>query len=374
MGLYIKKSISVGPFRFNLSKSGVGVSAGVKGFRVGTGPRGNYVHMGVGGLYYRSTLPKISSPNNRFQPHPQNDPRQATNPPIPSGTHDPLVEIDSADVSQLVDSSSKSLLDELNQKKREITIWPFFCAATLVILWIASTVNLPTWALFIIGIAGLFATHIRWNKDTLNKNAVLMYDFDPEMERAYEQFLLAAERLSKCSAAWHIEASSKVHDSKYHAGASNLIRRSSTSLKKSEPPYLKTNIEVFSLEVGKQVLYFFPDKVLVYQSNCVGAVDYKNLHASARPTRFIEDSRVPNDSAVVDRTWQYVNKSGGPDRRFKDNRELPVCLYEELSFSSETGLNEVLQFSKSGSAADFCNSLASLARKTPPEIQFSDVE
>ena len=37
-----------GPFRFNLSKSGLGVSAGVPGFRVGTGPRGNYVHMGRG--------------------------------------------------------------------------------------------------------------------------------------------------------------------------------------------------------------------------------------------------------------------------------------------------------------------------------------
>ncbi len=43
MGLYIRKSISVGPFRFNLSKSGFGVSAGVKGLRVGTGPRGKSV-------------------------------------------------------------------------------------------------------------------------------------------------------------------------------------------------------------------------------------------------------------------------------------------------------------------------------------------
>ena len=54
---YIRDSIRVGPFRFNLSKSGVGVSAGVRGFRVGSGPRGNYVHMGAHGLYYRATLP-----------------------------------------------------------------------------------------------------------------------------------------------------------------------------------------------------------------------------------------------------------------------------------------------------------------------------
>ena len=56
MGFYLRKSISAGPFRFNLSGSGLGLSVGVKGFRVGTGPRGNYVHMGRDGLYYRASF------------------------------------------------------------------------------------------------------------------------------------------------------------------------------------------------------------------------------------------------------------------------------------------------------------------------------
>lgn len=50
MGFYVRKSVRVGPLRFNLSKSGVGVPAGIKGFRVGSGPRGNYVHVGAGGF------------------------------------------------------------------------------------------------------------------------------------------------------------------------------------------------------------------------------------------------------------------------------------------------------------------------------------
>jgi hypothetical protein len=56
MGMYIRKAIRVGPIRFNLSKSGVGISAGVKGLRIGTGPRGNYIHAGRHGLYYRQSL------------------------------------------------------------------------------------------------------------------------------------------------------------------------------------------------------------------------------------------------------------------------------------------------------------------------------
>ena len=56
MGFYIRKSFRAGPVRFNLSKSGLGLSGGVKGARVGTGPRGRYVHGGRYGLYYRKYL------------------------------------------------------------------------------------------------------------------------------------------------------------------------------------------------------------------------------------------------------------------------------------------------------------------------------
>ena len=56
MGWYIKKSWKFGPFRLNLSKSGLGYSFGVKGARIGSGPRGKYLHAGTGGVYYRQSL------------------------------------------------------------------------------------------------------------------------------------------------------------------------------------------------------------------------------------------------------------------------------------------------------------------------------
>jgi hypothetical protein len=57
MGWYLRKSLKVGPIRFNLSKSGVGTSVGVKGLRIGSGPRGKYIHAGREGLYFRQSLP-----------------------------------------------------------------------------------------------------------------------------------------------------------------------------------------------------------------------------------------------------------------------------------------------------------------------------
>jgi hypothetical protein len=54
MSFYVRKSFQRGPFRLNFSKSGVGVSVGVPGFRVGIGPRGTYFHAGRQSVYYRS--------------------------------------------------------------------------------------------------------------------------------------------------------------------------------------------------------------------------------------------------------------------------------------------------------------------------------
>jgi hypothetical protein len=58
MGVYFRKSIKMGPLRFNLSKRGVGMSVGVKGLRIGTraGGRGTYISGGRKGVYFREKL------------------------------------------------------------------------------------------------------------------------------------------------------------------------------------------------------------------------------------------------------------------------------------------------------------------------------
>lgn len=366
MGIYLRKSVKVGPIRFNLSKSGVGVSAGVKGFRVGAGPKGNYVHMGRGGLYYRAT---ISSPKNKKlnQNITHSNPVTPIVQDVPSNTHEPLKEIESADISKIVDSSSIELLNELNSKRKKIQLFPFAMVLSLVGLWFEYQNNVQDSILGIsvVVVAGLLYAIKTW--DQLSKTTVMFYEFYPDIESAYTKFHAAAEKLSKCSVAWHIEASGKVHDKKYHAGASNLIKRSKTKISKSEPSFVKTNIETVSIAVGKQIMHFFPDKVLIFESNGVGAVSYKDLNVSVNTTRFIEEDGVPSDAAVVDKTWKYVNKSGGPDKRFKDNKQIPICQYEELAFSSASGVNEVVQVSCCGYGQGFVQAMSFLGKSIPQE-------
>ena len=58
MAFYYRKSIGLGPFRVNLSSRGVGLSAGVKGFRTGISGSGRrYTSFSVPGtgMGYRTT-------------------------------------------------------------------------------------------------------------------------------------------------------------------------------------------------------------------------------------------------------------------------------------------------------------------------------
>lgn len=55
MAWFLRKSLKLGPLRLNLSKSGLGLSAGIKGLRAGIDAKGRkYVAGGRGGLYFRT--------------------------------------------------------------------------------------------------------------------------------------------------------------------------------------------------------------------------------------------------------------------------------------------------------------------------------
>ena len=103
MAFYFRKSIGFGPFRLNLSKSGIGASFGVRGARISAGPRGTYISVGRNGFYYRQ---KIDSPSSR-----RSSPLGGAEPfDVPAQGQ----RIDSADVGQLADSSSAELVKQIN--------------------------------------------------------------------------------------------------------------------------------------------------------------------------------------------------------------------------------------------------------------------
>jgi len=353
MGFYLRKSVSVGLFRFNFSGSGVGVSVGVRGLRAGSGPRGNYVHLGRGGIYYRHTFPADATPAPRYAP-----------PMIPIAKPEAgMQEIESGSAATIVDSSSETLLDEIRAKRRKLALRPFAIIGVILLLLITS--SWPAWAIGLVAALGLALILAAGYRDRIAKTVVILYDFEPQVEEAFRRFTEWAQALAGAGRTWHVAASGSGYDRKYHAGASSLVQRNLTPVRTAEPPFVKTNVPVLSIGAGRQTLYFLPDRLLVYDAAGIGAISYRTLEISATRQRFIEHCGVAADATVVDHTWQYVNKNGGPDRRFRDNRRIPICLYDELTFRTRTGLNEVIQISRSGLGEGFAAAVRYLAGITP---------
>jgi hypothetical protein len=341
MGFYLRKSVNVGPFRFNLSKSGVGVSTGFKGFRVGTGPRGNYISVGHGGLHYRATIPSA---------HPSVPPTAPATPTsipnsVPQLGLGPMVPIESAPVSAMQDTSSAELLSELNSKASRPNYWVWTAAGSMPALWYVHS-TAPGWITAVSAAAVVALTAYLAVRDTVAKTAVLFYELEAANETAFEALHEAFRTLAGCRRAWRIDAQAAVHNAKYHAGVGSVVRRKDAQFGTGLPPMVKSNLEVPYVKSGSTALYYMPDRVLVYSAAGVGAVSYKDLEVSGHSRQFVEDGAVPGDAEVVGYTWQFVNKSGEPDRRFKNNRQLSIALYEELSFRSASGLNELYQLSK----------------------------
>ncbi len=188
----------------------------------------------------------------------------------------------------------------------------------------------------------------------------LHYDMDPQFQRMYQDFSAHFAHFAGSARIWQYLNRHQVSDRKRHGGAGQLIKRSTVSRVAAHEmplPYFSTNVKVPYLRLSHLELYFLPERLLLKRGGSFAAIFYKNLRVSSSTTRFIEDESLPRDAQVVDRTWLYVNKQGGPDRRFRNNRQLPVCNYSQYTLTSDTGIHEVIATSKPGAMDAFAGLL-----------------
>ena len=351
MGWYLRKSLGFGPFRLNLSKSGLGYSFGVKGARIGVGPRGHYVRLGRGGLYYQRYF------------HPEQGEAEPASVPIarPPTIADPGVPIATADVSQLQDSTAETLLNELREKQRKprLSLVAAIPIVLTIILLLAAQVSLWVTIPCAVLLLVLHAALVR--NDYEKKSVALNYDLDPEARVRYVKMLSATRALASSARVWQVSSEHRSLDTKYTAGAGTLMDKKIAFVRLAAPAFVQTKLAVWEMALGTQRLYLFPDRILVYQGSEVGAVLYHDLSIELHPVGFVETEDVPSDAEVIGQTWRYVNKKGGPDRRFSNNRQIPIVRYGELSLRSSSGMNFILQCSNLQKAAEFKEGLETYA-------------
>ncbi|MDP1624177.1 MAG: DUF4236 domain-containing protein [bacterium] len=373
MSFYIRKSVKFGPIRFNISKSGIGVSAGVTGARIATGPRGTYIHLGRNGIYYRQKIDGSISNNEPATPKTSNQ-----------SLYDNSAKIDNLNIDNLIESDNKDTINQINSRIQQTTFaWLIGILITLfagVLFLIATSVvnnassflgsAYPVFSLLsFIAVIGIWATGIwvAWvthQQENLARTTTLKYKLEEDSKAKFITVQNSFDLLSKSASIWRLTSRMATDDWKRNAGATSLIKRKRIRVGYMRPPFIHTRIKVYGLQLDSIQLFFLPDLILVFQSGKYSAINYTSLIVRFSTTRYIEEESVPSDSQIIDYTWRYVRKDGGPDRRFSNNRQIPITNYGYIELTSQTGLELHLQVSNLSYAQQFTNAILDYMRHT----------
>lgn len=177
------------------------------------------------------------------------------------------------------------------------------------------------------------------------KKINLRYSFEDNCKDIILSRIELVQNIASSKKIWCISQCSNVVNRKYYAGADNTVKRNPCKSSLKVPFPFSANVQVPVFVSGKETWIFLPDKLLVKRKWKIIVHEYTDITANVSKTRFVEQWRVPKDATVVDYTWQYVNKTGGPDKRFSNNPKFPVCLYGELYLSIHPNFDWAVIFS-----------------------------
>ena len=327
----------IGPVRFNLSKSGIGASLGVKGFRLGTGPKGEYVHVGQGPVRYRKHKQLVSSETDSVQPDDSggttsslggSEPQSVEKSPEDVGE---LESPSNADASSLVETDSEDVVDEINAARERWRMWPFAALVSAALL----PVSLISAAI------GTVVAILLYQRDQVRKTVALFYDFEEKPENQYKLICEIFTKAAKSDEIWNAEVGF------------------------SSPDSVKTNIPVPAFSIREKSIYFFPERIMVESAEGVEVLPYENVRVSTSSTTQTRTaSATPSDAKVVGRTWKHANKDGSRDKRYKKNPRVHKFRVDQVFLRSSSGsihsMSVLVGFSSIGAAEAVSKGILSL--------------
>jgi hypothetical protein len=178
------------------------------------------------------------------------------------------------------------------------------------------------------------------------RHVFLEYNISKDISNLIQQRNNALSYLCNCNKIWNIKTYTKVAYTRVNAGAGiNVDRRKAKFIFNKAPNYLQihNNLNIYQLKIGFSRYIFLPDRILIVGFLQVGALRYSDISIDFQSVNFNETDSPPNDALFLGHTWQYVNNNGTPDKRFTNNRQIPICLYGKINISdkNETFLIEL---------------------------------
>jgi hypothetical protein len=386
MGLRFRKSFKLFPgARINIGLRGVSASFGVPGARVTVGRRGTYGTVGIpgSGLSFTQRLDKrepARGDGDVFWPDEDTPvfeppPAPALVPPPKAGRGQqpqPMREIASAGAYRLTSPSLMQLRDTLMAAQAQMhEVEDDLAQATQQQRKFETELARKRKSLF----RAFYRRRIRQLDRSLVPRATeevesltqwqaatriaISFESGETEQQAWDSLAFAFDKLRTCSAIWDIMRDADIDQARERSSAGRAIEREEVELGFAthrliafDGPALR-----FGNANGEAITLFPGFAVVEGAGGAIALVDQRDIAFEFSGQRFVEDDTVPSDARVVDQTWLKVNKNGTPDKRFAGNRQIPVCLYGKMTFSTPTGLNEEYQFSDPLKAQAFADAM-----------------
>lgn len=366
VGFRFRRSVRVLPgIRLNLSKSGASVSLGGRGFHYTIGSKGTRTTVGLPGTglswtEYRPHTGRSSarSPqrNSYISPAVQRPIRGDIFETEPTLT--PIESKTANEINALSTSELAPILDRAHRRFR-LSIPILIGSFGLFVFSISSEIQ------ELVGISALYFSifvPVAIFLDRYRRSVKVSLKLNSAARTITEVLSESISEFRSCDKVWSIRAQAQTSDWKRNAGATTLNHRARIWPRLARPDSMRGKILVPAIKLGTVELFFLPDSALVAARNSVAALNYRDLVFSNTETTFIESDRLPRDALVVGQTWRFVNKNGGPDRRFNFNRQLPVCRYGEMDFGSQGGLSGRIQYSNISKGAKLAKAVEILIK------------
>lgn len=341
----------------NFSKSGISTTIGVRGASINIGKQGTYLNTGIPGtgIYNRQKISDSKQKPKEFLP-----PASDVDNEIGAIKSEKAESTTSEGLHDLKTTLVECYQERIDLKKEigKAKFKLFFATLLLIISYMI--------------IIGFFLKVIKQHRNDQKENLIdlknqlqncfvnIDMELDSKFESKYIELLEKYKVLITSHSIWDITSSVAIDRKTTRSAASTAVKRRLIKFGYGNIDIIKSKYDALHFEnANGGDLYIYPAFIALVDSyKKFGLIDIRELDFDFHGQRFVEEERVPKDALVIGNTWAKVNKNGTPDKRFKDNRQIPICQYGEISLTSKTGLNEsyhISSFDKSSQFAEQMN-------------------
>lgn len=385
MSLRFRQTFTLFPgVKLNIGKRGISASIGVPGATVNVGTKGLRATVGLPGTglsYATPTLPyddghSVTNPLTQSSTEPHFGMPEAfpSNTPSNAKIYMPMAgmnEISSASVEVLTSTSllplrdliakareqraeikadlQEALAEESKQKnelvRRKSSLFRWFYKRRIAEL----ETELPLTQAEI-------SRLVSWEDST---KIAITFESSDTSQRAYAAMVRAFDMLKSSVKKWDITADKATDQFAERTLATRSVNRHPVTFDFSSTDLIQFAGRAMRFENvnGDDILLYPGVAVLPRADGAFALIDLRELQISSEYRRFHEEEGVPSDSRIDGHTWAKTNKNGSPDRRFKDNYQIPICIYGNITFHSQTGVTEEYMVSNADAAEAFAEAV-----------------